>query len=81
MTLTLYNVRQFYFLVQNKYDMDFKQLEASTQFEEAMYSIRKHFVEQIPSIFEYYREVLKEPIKKIDLLRLHDHSAIMENLQ
>ena len=81
MTLTLYNVRQFYFVVQNKYDMDFKQLEASTQFEEAMYAIRKHFVEQIPNIFEYYREILKEPIKKISLLQLHDCSAIMEHFR
>ena len=32
MGMTLYNVRQFYFVVQNKYDMDFKQMQACTQF-------------------------------------------------
>ena len=32
MGMTLYNVRQFYFVVQNKYDMDFKQMQACAQF-------------------------------------------------
>ena len=32
MGMTLYNVRQFYFVVQNKYDTDFKQMQACAQF-------------------------------------------------
>ena len=78
--LTLYNVRQFYFVVQNKYDMDFKQLGACAQFEEAMYVLRKHFTDQIPSIFTYYRGLLREELKKIGLVQQHDHAAIVDNL-
>jgi hypothetical protein len=45
LTLLLYNANAFYFLVQTKYSHDFLELNASTQFEQIMYDIRKRFTE------------------------------------
>ena len=58
LTLNLYNINSFYFTIQNKYREDFLELQASTQLDEAMYLIRKKFLEEIPIFFEHFIELL-----------------------
>lgn len=69
-TLVLYNVNAFYFLIQNKYFSDFSQLNASTEFEQIMYDIRKRFTEEMGTLFKKVKELIYHDLTKVELKRI-----------
>ena len=81
LTVVLYNVNAFYFLIQNKYSNDFLELNAATEFEMIMHEIRKRFTEEMPGLFRKVKELLYQEIGRIELQRIcgiHDFMALFE---
>ena len=59
-------------MLQNKYREEFLELNASTQFEQAMYELRQHFNSEIPLFFNNLKTLLFHEYNKIDITKVYD---------
>jgi hypothetical protein len=70
-TVALYNAESLIVLAQNKYQEEFLQLQASETFDQAMYCLRKAFLEHLPIAFRGLQTLLTPHLLKLDIMRAY----------
>jgi hypothetical protein len=76
--MALYNAESLIVLAQNKYQEEFLQLQASETFDQAMYCLRKAFLEHLPIAFRGLQTQLAPQLLKIDIMRTYNFEELQQ---